>query len=331
MVSSTYNEATRTLTIHTCTSLCYNDVQGMQGVEDAEQINLPPNIDRLENSVFEEFENLVKIVIPKKVTYVGKNCFRGCGRLKRVTLPEDLKCIQPYTFYECTALEYVYIGEGTQDISHHAFTFCRSLKHLNIPSAVLSIGQYALAHTGLSSVVLPEGIEVIAEGCFLNCEELSRVVIPKVHEIESEAFKSCVKLKHFFIPGSVAWLGHDVFDKSGLKHISVPRGIKGLQWAPFRYWLIKPVSVTMRESQASLKLMKAQILYMCLCMKAARYENITYKNIIPPLHSDVINMIIDMYIDITCIRLGFPSWALRLPDSCKLNYSPLQHPRIMFK
>ncbi|MDD6627663.1 MAG: leucine-rich repeat protein [Lachnospiraceae bacterium] len=81
---------------------------------------------------------------------------------------------------------------------------------------IAQIGDYAFARAGvLQSINLPDWLQVIGTGAFLNCYNLNSVNIPFLEEISDGAFKNCVKLK------TVNWwmTGDDGKKSSGLSKI----------------------------------------------------------------------------------------------------------------
>jgi len=69
---------------------------------------------------------------------------------------------------------------------------------------VASIGDYAFAETGITSVVLPNSVTSIEEGAFTNCKRLASINIPNnVTSIEEWAFRDCTSLTSINIPNSV--------------------------------------------------------------------------------------------------------------------------------
>lgn len=70
---------------------------------------------------------------------------------------------------------------------------------------VTEIGQYAFeAAWDVTSVVLPDTIEIINEQAFADCESLSQINIPeKVTSIGRGAFSNCISLSELTLPAGV--------------------------------------------------------------------------------------------------------------------------------
>lgn len=64
----------------------------------------------------------------------------------------------------------------------------------------------------ITSVSLPEGIDVIGNGAFLGCVSLAEIIIPdSVIVIDYQAFAKCESLTHIIIPENVEVLGKKAF------------------------------------------------------------------------------------------------------------------------
>lgn len=89
---------------------------------------------------------------------------------------------------------------------------------------------------GVTSIVVPNGVEVIGESAFANCRQLESIILNEgIKSIESNAFKYCVKLKHLVIPNSVKSDRFDrvVIDCWELEELILPEQvtvIKGVEW-----------------------------------------------------------------------------------------------------
>lgn len=74
-------------------------------------------------------------------------------------------------------------------IASQAYYGNGEMTEYNMPETIKSIGDFAFARTGLSSVIIPEGVTRIGYGAFYHCDELASVTIPSsVTEIEPAAF-----------------------------------------------------------------------------------------------------------------------------------------------
>lgn len=106
----------------------------------------------------------------------GRNAFKGCTSLERIDFPYALSRIGPYTFQDCVNLRCVtFKGSELTSIYAYAFAGCTSLTHINIPDSVTNISAYAFQETGLTSIIIPEGVKTIGNCIFWNCGSLDRI------------------------------------------------------------------------------------------------------------------------------------------------------------
>ena len=77
-----------------------------------------------------------------------------------------------------------------------------------LPHGIISIGEKAFYHSGLSEIVMPDSLTEIGNYAFYECTGLTSVIIPDgVKSIGERAFMKCSSLKTMTIPASVAAIG----------------------------------------------------------------------------------------------------------------------------
>ena len=101
--------------------------------------------------------------------------------------------------------------------------------------AVKSIGEQAfLGCTGITSLIIPNGIEVIGKDAFSGCSSLSSVSLPDgLKEIGVGVFWECVNLKYISLPDSLTTLGGLAFYGSGLLSIEIPCNVNSVGYNVF--------------------------------------------------------------------------------------------------
>lgn len=82
----------------------------------------------------------------------------------------------PFTGNE--SIKSVVIEDGVTSICYRAFYRCSALTSASIPSSVTSIGEDGFCRTGLTSIVIPEGMKILGDYCFQYCDNLTSVEIP---------------------------------------------------------------------------------------------------------------------------------------------------------
>jgi len=110
--------------------------------------------------VFENNDDITKVVIPESVTRIAPGAFQGCSNLISVTIPASVT-----------------------EIGENAFVNCFSLAEVTIPAAVVSIGTQAFASCESLQTVTFEGAapESVGERVFVNIAEGARAFVKPEH------------------------------------------------------------------------------------------------------------------------------------------------------
>ncbi len=79
-------------------------------------------------------------------------------------------------------------------------------------------GTGAFASSAITSVVIPDSVEVIGQNSFYGCNSLTQVIIgaeSKLKEMGNNAFSGCDLLESIYLPASLVTLGNNVFNNCG--------------------------------------------------------------------------------------------------------------------
>ena len=155
---------------------------------------IPEGVTSIGNSAFEDCTGLTEIAIPAGVTSISENAFNNCSGLASVTIAEG--AIVKNLFRGCSNLATITVSEGATRIGFEAFKGLSSLTTVNLPSSLQILEQGAFSRTGLTEVVIPDGVTSIGAWAFDNSPSLARVTIGKsVTSIGNLAFEGCTGLK----------------------------------------------------------------------------------------------------------------------------------------
>ncbi len=207
---------------------------------------------------------LINILLAGSVQAINNQCYMEVYPATSYVLSEDGKTLMKWTgpetvidmnidsrLAEVTTINYmkidawdrtsplesVVIGNKVATINSHAFNRCSKLTSVTFPNngVLKAIMQYVFSETGLTSIVLPEGVSLgtqnniftacsqlktvtfpnsvtsIPTGTFANCTALTDVVLGNaVVDFSDRAFQGCTALKNFTIgtpePPSIAGL-----------------------------------------------------------------------------------------------------------------------------
>ena len=104
-------------------------------------------------------------------------------------------------------------GYPLKAIASYSFAFNDNLTSVTIPNTIEIIGSSAFSGCdGLESITLPSSVTTLGQYAFGNCQNLSYVKLNEGLEmIGAESFYWCSSLKTIVIPSSVEFIGVDAF------------------------------------------------------------------------------------------------------------------------
>ena len=164
-------------------------------------VSMPKTLTKIESDAFSNCESLTLMAIPDNVQYIGNGVFEGCTNLKGVTVPETLKSIGEKAFFGCTSFTNFDIPANTTEIGGMAFRGTPWLAERQKVSLMVAVNGILIDGSGCQgSVTIPTSVDIIGEGAFEKCSEVTRVIIPKTtSEIRSRAFADCESLEEIII------------------------------------------------------------------------------------------------------------------------------------
>ena len=135
--------------------------------------------------------------------------------IQRVTMPSSVKRIRGMAFSDCPNLSEVYLSDTLTNIGVSAFSRCDSLRSIDIPGTVDVIESFAFGWcSNLVDLVIGNGVREIGYGAFASCTSL---------EGNGEA--------GLVIPDSVKTIGDSAFWKTGIRRLTLPKGVDIAHWA----------------------------------------------------------------------------------------------------
>ena len=97
------------------------------------------------------------------------------------------------------------------------FSECSSLNSITFDDDIKSIGENAFEKTGFTEFNMPDTVESIGAGCFMECENLEKVNLSKGIKCNSEntipagVFSMCTSLTEITIPQNINYIGDNMF------------------------------------------------------------------------------------------------------------------------
>ena len=166
-----------------------------------------------------EYKDVIKIVIVKDgITNIVEQGFRDCKNLEKVELPKSLKRIGDLAFADSSIKE-ISLPDGIREIGSSAFLECRSLEYINFPESLSEISSGAFEHSGLKEITL-NGTTKFYVSAFDGCKNLEKVIFKEGVEIITQlSFCDCEKLKSVVIPASVKKINAAAFANTNIDSI----------------------------------------------------------------------------------------------------------------
>ena len=127
-----------------------------------------------------------------------------------VVIPETVE-------YKGRTFKVVAIGDAT-------FNRCADLNSVTIPSSITIIKD-AFEGCSLEEIIMPNSVEEIAPGLFMDCTKLKYIKWSEnIKEIPRYACMGCSSLKNVTIPSNIMSVDESAFYKCGIEHIEIEDG-----------------------------------------------------------------------------------------------------------
>ena len=168
---------------------------------------------------------VLKIPSDLNIMYIGEDVFEDNDNIERVVIPSTVVEIKESAFEGCTALKEVYfvstqsrIGNGTEIAPENTDIDWADLSLIN-PKAFMDCK--ALQKLDLSNAKTI----TVASDCFANCSSLSEIVdLPSIGTMHHRAFKNCTSLTGTLDLTGLHVAGDNVFEGcTGINNITTGR------------------------------------------------------------------------------------------------------------
>lgn len=184
------------------------------------------SVTQIDSYSFAQNQSLASVKMPNSITVIEGGAFSGCTALTTVVLSQSLVAIKGSAFEDCSKLSNISLPKTLTQIRTRAFANCISLKYISIPKSVVDwegetfvhsgietieleeglelIGDTAFAYTNIKEVVVPSSIKTISWGAFGSCPNLESVTLAEgLLTIEDLAFSGATKLKEIVFPSTL--------------------------------------------------------------------------------------------------------------------------------
>lgn len=199
-----------------------------------EVVELPEGLLSVGDYAFSQCKSLKNVRLPESLmeleqgsapninllgTTIYCGLFSGSG-LEVITIPKGVAKIPKYAFYSCDSLKEVHLHDSITDVGSAAFKFARLLADEDgfvivkeilfdyvdgkgtcvVPDSVKKISSLAFLRSEIEEICLPEGLEEIESGAFMNCGKLKKIIIPSsVKVLPKNTFEECQMLEEVVV------------------------------------------------------------------------------------------------------------------------------------
>ena len=156
-----------------------------------ESIRFPSSLKEIGGSSFNNCTSLSSVTFPYGLERIEAGAFSYCASLTEISLPDTVKFIESSIFEHCLSLKSAKLA-GSFSEMNSTFAYCTSLENVTIPDSVKIIsGSCFRACKDIKEIRLPEGLKMIKETGFWECDGLVTVYIPKNIVVDDDAFLGC--------------------------------------------------------------------------------------------------------------------------------------------
>lgn len=221
------------------------------------QLAMPASLASIGNYAFQN-TNLASVALQRNLTIIGQYAFDGCANLASITFSPNVTEIKEYTFNNCVKLKDIELPNGLIYIKDYAFNGCASLGKVTIPGGVQNISPGAFKNSGLTEVILKEGVMNLSNDSFDGSKLLKKVTFPTTmktisgfsntgikeivftegaepESVSDFAFANCDSLETITLPNSIKRIGRGAFQYCDtLQSIILPNVIDSINDGTFR-------------------------------------------------------------------------------------------------
>ena len=191
-------------------------------------ITMPNHITYIGDNAFERCYSLYSIDIPDSIKHIGHGVFAECRYLNSISIPESITSIDDGMFRECHSLSSIEIHNNITSIGSLAFYFCKSLTSLTIPNSVTVIEDLAFSEcSSLTSIDVDKNNQSYTsiDGVLYNKDitsliccpagtNLTSITVPNtVNVIEEHAFSDCANLRFIKFGSMITEIAEDAFSE----------------------------------------------------------------------------------------------------------------------
>lgn len=185
-------------------------------------IKIPDDVSviKCESLSYTNLDGVEKIVVGKNVNKIDE---MFCSYLKgptKLELPKELKSIGNYCF-EFSTIESVEFPDECTKLGYGLFSNS-NIKEVKLGNKVRTLSDGFMASTKIRELEIPSNIANIMQYCFEDCFSLETLKLNEgVQLIDSDAFKTCPRLKNLVLPESLLQLSKGSFGYGKFESVTI--------------------------------------------------------------------------------------------------------------
>ena len=175
------------------------EIGGFSGFTILTDISFSESIKSIKSSAFQDCEKLEKIDLTKGMEEIGDWAFAGCVKLSNITLGENITKIGYNAFAGCSGLKKVMMNARLENEQQAFWKAGTEGIDVVYGKGITKIGSL-FAKSTVKSVEIPEGVKMIGDSAFKDCEKLERIELPEsMEQVDQYAFEGCRGVSHLKI------------------------------------------------------------------------------------------------------------------------------------
>lgn len=167
------------------------------------------------------------------------------GESKNVVIPPQLGGCDVeffgYTFFANEEIESVIMADTVKYIAPYAFFYTLSMREVKFSSNLKILEDFTFLSSGIESVTLSKGIEIIKTAAFASCQNLKKAVLPdSANDFGNYIFSDCVQLSSVKLPSGIKKIPYGIFSSCiALESVDLPDTVEYIDEEAFNFCGIK--------------------------------------------------------------------------------------------
>ena len=209
-------------------------VGGMSGCKTLTEVVIPDTVTEIMQAAFSGCKQLQEIKLPSSLKTIGSSAFRSCS-FQELTIPDGVETLGDDALCGCMELQSISLPDSVTEIGDYVFQACSALKTIRLSNNLKKIGTGAFSDSGVTELVIPEGVTLFPNDLCKGCKNLTSVTIPgTVKWIEDYNFSECTALTSVVIPEGVEQIDYNAFSGcSALETVWIPLSMQLINMRAF--------------------------------------------------------------------------------------------------